>query len=372
MQPAVSNPRSPRRIPDPFAVRASVLFLVVAGTSEVRAASLPACPGIRILSAEEILRDHVCRTDSGELLLVDATGSRRRLVTATDDPEVSNSGDGAFHPPEFEDAAAVLLEVAPEFTAKLQVVIYLLPFPRAGTLSSSSDSLAIYLSPGTEEEAVRRSLPLTLAHETGHAVQRRILPRADVEAWLEYRRLRGLTDTTLFRSDGPHADRPQEIFAEDFRVLFGGPAARGSGSIENSRISGPEQVPGLAGFLRGRLETTPGEAAPLAREPGDASDPARLFPNPARPGSWVTVDLSSGGEFTRARAEGAAAPIRFEVSVLDVTGRRIGREQVAAEEGRLLIRLPETPGTGSRALWLRLVPLDDPGSAATLPVRLLR
>ena len=44
-------------------------------------------------------------------------------------------------------------------------------------------------------------------------------------------------------------NRPHEIFAEDFRALFGGPTANYSGTIENPGLVHPGAVPGLAAFF---------------------------------------------------------------------------------------------------------------------------
>jgi hypothetical protein len=69
------------------------------------------------------------------------------------------------------------------------------------------------------------------------------------DSWNEYRRIRGITDESRFNELASHAYRPREIFAEDFRVLFGGAAAYFGGSIENPEIARPESVAGLENFF---------------------------------------------------------------------------------------------------------------------------
>ena len=51
-----------------------------------------------------------------------------------------------------------------------------------------------------------------------------------------------LADTARFNELASHAYRPKEIFAEDFRVLFGGDAAYFGGFVENTEIANPEAV----------------------------------------------------------------------------------------------------------------------------------
>ena len=87
-------------------------------------------------------------------------------------------------------------------------------------------------------------------HELGHVVQYALMPDPDQERWSRYRLLRGIEDAETFSSTSPHADRPHEIFAEDFRALFGGATANYSGSIENASLESPQRVAGLESFMR--------------------------------------------------------------------------------------------------------------------------
>ena len=54
----------------------------------------------------------------------------------------------------------------------------------------------------------------------------------DADGWTRYRALRGIGGASVCNASAPHADRPHEIFAEDFRP-FGGDLANYSGTIEN-------------------------------------------------------------------------------------------------------------------------------------------
>jgi hypothetical protein len=91
------------------------------------------------------------------------------------------------------------------------------------------------------------------------------MPDHDLESWQRYRTLRGIADESRYSAASVHADRPHEIFAEDFRALFGDPLATATGTIENAMLADPATVAGLGAFLRnlagpslaGRLVATP-------------------------------------------------------------------------------------------------------------------
>lgn len=65
----------------------------------------------------------------------------------------------------------------------------------------------------------KNSLDAWLTHEMGHAVQYSL----SGEIYMEYQRLRGIEN---WSDTGQYEKRPREIFAEDFRVLFGNEQAR--------------------------------------------------------------------------------------------------------------------------------------------------
>jgi len=327
----------------------------LATAAPVRAASLPDFPGIDLIPAAEVLRSHTTTSATGDLLLVDAAGARIRLVTSIDDPAVANRGDGSFHPVAEEDARDALAGVAAPFLRPLQTSVYLLPYPRAGAIASSADSLAIYLAPGTDAGATRRAAARLLAHELGHAVAHRFLSAGD-PWWGRYRELRGITDDARFHARAAHADRPAELFAEDFRVLFGGPAARGDGSVENGGLPSPETVAGLRELF---LEL------PARLQPAAALLPAAtLFPNPARAGTEVVLRLAADGP--------GSTPVagRIEASLHDITGRRVAAWTAAPDaNGQLRLRLPERAAAPAGACWIVLRSPD--GAREALPLRLL-
>src|SRR5437867_5638455 len=198
---------------------------------------------VTIHGPEETLRDD-CVTQDGRLWLVIPGGPRSELVTSTSDPVIVNPGDGSFHPFDETQVRAALAALRCSIV-DLSADVYLLPYPRRDGLESVAGDRLILLSPGVR--------PLTpehqqaeVTHELGHVVQYARMPDTDETGWTRYRQLRGIDDASIYNASAPHADRPHEIFAEDFRALFGGSLAQYPGTIENASLAPPAPVPALA------------------------------------------------------------------------------------------------------------------------------
>lgn len=267
------------------------LMAAIARSDETQAGAA-AGPGLVVHGAAETLRED-CRWESGALWLELPGGARFELITSTSDPIISNGGDGSFHPFDETQVRAALAQVRFPLQG-LSADIYLLPYPRRDGLNSAAGPHLIFLSPGV--------LPLPAAyqhsqvvHELGHVVQYARMPDGDDADWTRYRTLRGITDGSVYYAGARHADRPHEIFAEDFRALFGDALANATGSIENASLAMPQQVAGLPEFLD---------------ELGGVSVAGALaaFPNPAR----GAVSF---------RHDGGVGPQR--VDVFDLAGRRL-------------------------------------------------
>jgi hypothetical protein len=182
--------------------------------------------------------------------------------------------------------------------------VFILPYPRRYGLESAAGLGLVLLSPGVR--------PLTQAHqhsefvhELGHVVQYALLPDDRTDSWDAYRQLRGIQDPATYAATAPHADRPHEIFAEDFRALFGGVTANPSGTIENSHIAHPAAVHGLDRFLIELSGTRVVEST------------LRVSSNPAR------------GAVRFSRASGTATPL----DLFDATGRRVATLEPRAIAG---------------------------------------
>lgn len=207
-------------------------------------------------------------------------GRRLTVITDISDPLIQNKGDGRFHPFAAKDVVDMLCEIDyPDLG--LDVEVYLLPYPRQNLLTSSASGASIYLSPHVAE-IPRQVTAYIVAHEMGHVFQHAYLPRGARLRWAEYRRVRGITDETRFNGEAEHAYRPPEIFAEDFRVLFGGPTAHGGGEIENRDITAARDVAGLESFFTGLIPLSLAE--PFVVEMGS-------YPNPFNPHTQIRVAL---------------------------------------------------------------------------------
>lgn len=222
------------------------------------------------------------------------------VITDINDPSVINKGDGSFHPFVEEEVIRALEEISyPDLD--LSFDIYLLPYPRKNLLISSAGEREIFLSPHVLE-IPRTVTAYIVTHEVGHVFQFLNLPDRDVENWSIYKQLRGISDAGRFAPSGPHAYRPKEIFAEDFRVLFGGEAAKNAGAVENPELVSPTVVAGLEEFFTSLRPATFEPKAIIA---------LTNSPNPFNPYTEIRVKL--GDEFTPGFD-------RLSVRIYDVTG----------------------------------------------------
>ncbi len=267
--------------------------------NEIAAQGVPTAAGIVIHDADATLRDW-CRTDEqGVLWLELPGGARYELVTSVFDGAIANQGDGSFHPFDAAEVGAALAAVSYPL-GHVAADVFILPYPRRDALSSAAGTGLILLSPGVYP-LPRTQQHAEVVHELGHVVQRAALPDADVEGWDRYRGLRDIADVAVYNAAAAHADRPHEIFAEDFRALFGGTLANSSGTIENAALLPPGEVPGLEDFLLSLA------GSPLAVSLGAA-------PNPSRGAVVFTrgVILAAGG-----------APAAAALDLFDLAGRRL-------------------------------------------------
>ena len=226
-------------------------------------------------------------------------------MTSTGDASITNRGDGAFHSFDEQEVRNALAAVSYRLDG-LNADILLLPYPRRGALDSGAGPGLILLSPGVAPIPVAQQ-HAEFVHELGHVVQYQWLPDGDPR-WSVYLLRRGIEDPARYSAGAIHANRPHEIFAEDFRALFGGALANYSGSIENSNLTYPADVPGLDVLMRSLPD-----GSPVA---------ARLIPksNPARGPTWFSV----------------AGASEEPLDLFDVSGRLIATLAPTAAGGRTL------------------------------------
>jgi hypothetical protein len=205
----------------------------------------------------------------------------------------------------------------------LPIDIVILPAPRIDLPASSAEGRVVLLSPGTCGYP-REHVHYIVAHEIGHVLHHLLLPNPDDDLWHRYASLRGI-DLEVARAASAHAERLDEMFAEDFRVLFGGDLARCGSGVENHSLADPQSVAGLEDFFL---------SIPRAWE-----NRLRLY---ASPNPFVE----------RLQVEAFALDGPTEVNLVAIYDVR----------GRLLRTIGPDPGAGSAVTWDGR--LDDGAPAA--------
>lgn len=252
----------------------------------------------RIFYPEYLLR-RIEGSAAGPVLTLD-NGERIVMITDIADPRIPNKGDGEFHPFRADDVVRSLGEIACDGMA-MELDVYLLPVPRRELLSSSTRGSDMFLSPQVRELSFEGAA-FIVTHEAGHVYQNRYLPLAGGSRWSEYEYLRGIENEAVFNGSAEHAYRPVEIFAEDFRVLFGGEAARYDGRVENPDLPAPGLVAGLEEFFESLNDVMPADGA-IARVDN--------YPNPFNPATEVWISFTDAYPVTSGRVT---------VRIYDVSG----------------------------------------------------
>ncbi len=258
----------------------SILLVPVDGFAAPQHFAYPNGLTATVFSADDLAARLTSYQGSPAIQLPD--GRMVPVVTDISDASIYNKGDGRFHPftPELVDH--VLGSISHPHMP-LEVRIYLLPYPRRGVLTSSTTGNEMFLSPHVLD-IERTVASYVIAHELGHAFHNKFMP-AGSGLWREYRGLRGIANETTFSDVAAHAYRPREIFAEDFRVLFGGVEAYFGGHVENTDIAEPATIAGLGDFY-------------LRAADGNEPRPritAASSPNPFNPETEIRVALDASG-----------------------------------------------------------------------------
>ena len=236
----------------------------------------------------------------GDAIIPLDDGRYLSVITDISDPTIYNKGDGQFHPFSPDRVLEVLKGIS-HAKMELNVTVYLLPYPRRNLLVSSTSGNTIFLSPHVREihPAVCAYI---VAHELGHVFHNAYMHEGS-PLWDDYMWIRGITNTNVFYARATHAYRPREIFAEDFRVLFGGEEAAFGGRIENTSLPAPAEVAGLFEFMADIGGEVVVVIGPKVR--------ATNYPNPFNPETEIRIVVP---------ANILAARERMTVRVYDVTG----------------------------------------------------
>lgn len=291
------------------------------GASGLVSAAIPLAhaPGVVVIPPSEVLAEHTLTAPDGTLLFAEPSGAFVPFIVTTDDPQISNAGDGSFHSANVEAVIAALENLPSVFLAPLEVTVFVLPYPRSFALESSATGDAIFLSPGVHPLNDGETLRALVCHEMGHVVHGHYLPDTETADWQAYSVLRGIDDSSKFHASAAHAYRPHEIFAEDFRLLFGDELAADP-AHENPEIDPPQAAAGLASFftgLTGAMSST-SEVANAQVAVG-----VELYPNPVPAGGSVFFPAAQDGAGSIGAALARMDPP--EVAIVDASGRTVAR-----------------------------------------------
>ena len=262
--------------------------------------AVPVQASLVVHDADDVLR-HFTKEDGKRMFFLDPDGSEWEMVTRIDDPAILYKGGGGFFPADRAFVEGALASI-PYPLDMLEGEVFILPYPRRAMLDSEARGRAVIVSPGVWPMA-EPQVHMLVAHEVGHLVQHAFMPDGDRQTWSTYRALRGIEDTRTYCATAMHRDRPHEIFAEDFRVLFGGELAVGSGRVENPYLSPPGSVPELSAFFLSLQES---------RVPIPTGHIVSL-PNPAPAGTRIGLSLGDVAEVSALK----------EILIFDVEGRRV-------------------------------------------------
>jgi hypothetical protein len=311
----------PNRVVTALAVASGIAFLPSRPDALADVANAAASTdGIEVHGAAEVLERFCARDSEGRLWLELPGGMRFELITSTQDPAIANPGDGAFHPFEENEVHAALEGVQYPLAA-IRADVFILPYPRRGGLESAAGPGLIMLAPGVRRLSSAQQ-HAEFVHELGHVVQYALMPDSDEQRWNAYRSLRGIEDRTLYSASNVHANRPHEIFAEDFRALFGDQLARYSG-IENPHLTPPTRVRGLARFLLELTGIWPA-ASRLAAYPNPTHGPLRFTRSG---GDAVPLDVfdAAGRRVVTLEPMRTQGGVEWSWGGLDGSGRAVGK-----------------------------------------------
>lgn len=333
-----------------------VLVLVLPATSVALgdgAVRLHTANGLSLtVYSSDLLAERLTYRDGEPVIPLD-DGRYFPVITDINDPSIYNKGDGEFHP--FPDDMVIdALETISHPNMALEVVVYILPYPRRGVLASSTSDNEVFLSPHVLD--IHPTVGgYIIAHEIGHVFHNLYLP-SQSSLWVRYRRVRGIEDAQKFSNAAAHAYRPCEIFAEDFRVLYGGDLAAFGGRIENPELPTPTTVAGLEMFLSSIGGT------PVATEPKVV---ATSYPNPFNPETEIRIKLPE---------QIVSAGNRVTVRVYDVTGALVRDLYSDAPGGeRLHVQWDGRDRNGNSAASGNYFAVIDAGQArATLKLVLIK
>ena len=148
-----------------------------------------------------------------------------------------------------------LAEIGPKLTVRVQTDVYVSTASTGvsevgGVYSNYQATIYLQAKSGTTFTAYPDNV---IAHEYGHAWSLYHLYMDKQGDWSSYLAARGLTGDP--RVGSTYNWGKDEMIADDYRMLFGTPAAVSQGGYINPDVPDPRTVPGLSSFLQNNWTT---------------------------------------------------------------------------------------------------------------------
>ena len=243
---------------------------------------------VTLYTPEGILSEMTQRDASGNLVFYPEGGGYYYLIEDISCPLIVNKGSGEFFPMSEEVVLDALQEIDLDGrSVDMHIDVYILPMPRLYYMCSTSAGCRIFLSPGVWEVSAS-TVASVVTHEFGHSFQKAYMPDSDEQGWAIYLGMRGILDNPVYTESAIHMNRPSEIFAEDFRILFGGELAVYPGTIENPNLVQPTEVIGLETFMA----SLAGDAEVPVPSGGEVIASVGNYPNPFNPVTTIRADFN--------------------------------------------------------------------------------
>jgi len=206
---------------------------------------LPAAPAettqYTLHNTEESLTAMVRSEGKQAVLKEEWYGSRFYMNTS------SSINQLAIRPVNLTTYQEALYEVSFPTERFTQYHVYILPYmlqdyPGVQALTFKNNTTVVFANSWELTEKATHKLA---AHELGHQVDFQLMTPG---LWDKYKKIRELHDSKFDIYSKEHKNRPQEIFAEDFRIICGGSLAAEK-PHENDELKDPQDVPGLKDFF---------------------------------------------------------------------------------------------------------------------------
>lgn len=197
---------------------------------------------IKLVAGEESKNEIICNQDEKMVLKQDWYGMKFELST------LQRLGVREIKEVDSNEYQKALDEVRFPLELIGDYKVYFLNYKLNGDLNARAlsfmdNSVVVF---GTYWNMDKAGIHNLAVHELGHQIDFKLMNQ---EKWNSYIKLRAIENQIIYNNNSEfHYNRPQEIFAEDFRSIFGGEEARNAPHV-NSALKNPNEVEGLKEFF---------------------------------------------------------------------------------------------------------------------------